>query len=109
MSLIIDIIRKISHSLYVAAKNETLEKYAYTDELTGLSNRRRCEEIYDEIDRLKLDYILIAFDLNNWNMSTAYGICYASENKELTIRQANKIADERMYQKKFEMKRKKGR
>lgn len=46
---------------------------------------------------------------NNWNMSTAYGICYASENKELTIRQANKIADERMYQKKFEMKRKKGR
>ena len=106
LSLIIDFIRKISHSLYVAAKNETLEKYAFTDELTGLSNRRRCEEIYDEIDRLKLDYILIAFDLNNWNMSTAYGICYASENKELTIRQANKIADERMYQKKFEMKRK---
>ena len=182
LSLIIDFIRKISRSLYAAAKNETLEKYAYTDELTGLLNRRRCEEIYDEIDRNKSDYVLIAFDLNNlkkvndtlgheagdqyirefakvltatfhkhevirtggdefivvvreasyidvpkciadmeqrilqvnnlhgnWNMSTAYGVCYASENNEQTIRQANKIADDRMYQKKYEMKGKKGR
>ena len=46
---------------------------------------------------------------SNWNMSTAYGICYASENSEQTIRQANKIADDRMYQNKFEMKGKKGR
>lgn len=177
LTLIIDFIRKVSGSLYIAAKNETLERFAYTDELTGLHNRRRCEEIYDEIDEYKSDYILMALDLNNlklindtlghdvgdvyirtfgqmlskvfakndvirtggdefivvvrdsftidmdkkieemlarieeinkehpnWNMSTAYGVVYASENRERTIREANKIADERMYQKKFEMK-----
>ena len=182
LTLIIDFIRKISRSLYVSAKNETLEKYAYTDELTGLANRRRCEEIYDEIDRYASDYVLIAFDLNNlkkvndtlghevgdqyirefanilkevfgkydairtggdefivvardafnidvpklieemekkiaqvnkrysnWHMSTAYGICYAREDRERTIREANKIADERMYEKKFQMKGKKRR
>lgn len=177
LTLILDFIRKISRSLYVSAKNETLETFAYTDELTGLSNRRRCEEIYDEIDEYKSDYVLMALDLNNlkkindslghdvgdayirefghilkrvfgnyeairiggdefivvardaftidmpkkieemqakiaevnkkhadWNMSTAYGVVYAREDRERTIREANKIADERMYEKKFEMK-----
>lgn len=48
----------------------------------------------------------------NWKVSvndTAYGICYAREDRERTIRQANKIADDHMYEKKFEMKGKKGR
>ena len=177
MAMIIDFIRKISSSLYVSAKNETLERFAYTDELTGLFNRRRCEEIYDEIDKNPSDYVLMALDLNHlkrvndhlghdvgdayirefgqmlhqvfekqdviriggdefivvvreaanidmnqkidemltkineinqihpgWNMSTAYGVVYAKEDRERTIREANKIADERMYEKKFEMK-----
>ena len=177
MAMIIDFIRKISSSLYVSAKNETLERFAYTDELTGLFNRRRCEEIYDEIDKNPSDYVLMALDLNHlkrvndqlghdvgdayirefghmlhqlfekqdviriggdefivvvreaanidmdqkieemltkikeinqihpgWNMSTAYGVVYAREDRERTIREANKIADERMYEKKFEMK-----
>ena len=39
-----------------------------------------------------------------WNMSVAYGICAASEEKVETSRYAYKVADERMYRKKFEMK-----
>jgi hypothetical protein len=40
----------------------------------------------------------------NWNMSTAYGICYGNEEKVRTIREADKVADARMYEKKHEMK-----
>ncbi len=183
LALIVDFGRKIAASVYSKATNEALEKMAYTDALTGLSNRRKCEELYDEIDKEKSDYAVMALDLNdlkkvndhlgheagdfyirefgnvllevfsdcaevirtggdeflvvfkevskvdiqqkitqmqekiiqinqchaNWNMSTAYGICCASEDRERTVREADKVADERMYQKKFEMKGKKRR
>lgn len=178
LTLIVDFMRRTSATLYTTARNETLEKMAYTDSLTGLLNRRRCEEIYDEIDKNKSDYAVIALDLNdlkkvndslgheagdfylrefssvltkafadcgdvirtggdeflvviknpakvnvqtkieemnqlianlnkchaNWNMSTAYGICYGSEEAIKTIREADRVADARMYEKKHEMK-----
>lgn len=178
LTLIVDFMRRTSATLYTTARNETLEKMAYTDSLTGLLNRRRCEEIYDEIDKNKSDYAVVALDLNdlkkvndslgheagdfylrefssvltkafadcgdvirtggdeflvviknpskvnvqakidemnqliaslnrchaNWNMSTAYGICYGSEESVKTIREADRVADARMYEKKHEMK-----
>ena len=178
LSLMVDFMRRTSATLYSTARNETLEKMAYTDALTGLLNRRRCEEIYDEIDKNKSDYAIVALDLNdlkkvndslgheagdfylrefsavltkafagcgdvirtggdeflvvvknpkkvnvqekidemnhliaglnrchaNWNMSTAYGICYGSEDAVSTIREADRVADARMYEKKHEMK-----
>jgi len=178
LSLIVDFMQRTSATLYSTARNETLEKMAYTDSLTGLLNRRRCEEIYDEIDKKKSDYAVVALDLNdlkkvndslgheagdfylrefstvltkafsdcgdvirtggdeflvviknpakvnvqdkieemnrlieklnkchaNWNMSTAYGICYGSEEEVKNIREADKVADARMYEKKHEMK-----
>lgn len=178
LSLIVDFMRRTGNALYSTAQKETLEKMAYTDSLTGLLNRRRCEEIYDEIDKNKSDYAVVALDLNdlkkvndslghdagdfylrefsnvltkafagcgdvvrsggdeflvvikdpanvdvpakieemnqlisnlnqchaNWNMSTAYGVCYSSEDRARTIREADKVADARMYEKKHEMK-----
>lgn len=178
LSLIVDFMRRTGATLYTTARNETLEKMAYTDSLTGLLNRRRCEEIYDEIDKNKSDYAVVALDLNNlkkvndsmgheagdfylrefsavltktfadcgdvirtggdeflvviknpakvdvqakieemnqlivnlnkchvnWNMSTAYGICYGNEEDVKTIREAGRVADARMYEKKHEMK-----
>ncbi|MBR5127218.1 MAG: GGDEF domain-containing protein [Roseburia sp.] len=178
LSLMVDFMRRTSATLYSVARNETLEKMAYTDALTGLLNRRRCEEIYDEIDKKKSDYAVIALDLNNlkkvndslgheagdlylrefsvvlsqafadcgdvirtggdeflvviknpgkvdieekitkmngligklnechanWNMSTAYGICYGNEEEVKNIREADRVADARMYEKKHEMK-----
>ena len=178
LSLIVDFIRRTGINLYTTVQNETLEKMAYTDALTGLLNRRRLEEIYDEIDKKQSDYAVIALDLNdlkkvndtlgheagdlylrefssvltqafaesgdvirtggdeflvivknpaevdvsakieemkrlianlnqchaNWNMSTAYGICYGSEEDIKTVREADRVADARMYEKKHEMK-----
>lgn len=178
LTLIVDFVRRTGINLYTIVRNETLEKMAYTDALTGLLNRRRCEEIYDEIDKKQSDYAVIALDLNdlkkvndtlgheagdlylrefssvltkafaengdvirtggdeflvviknpanvdvsakieemnrlianlnqchaNWNMSTAYGICYGSEEDIKTIREADRVADARMYEKKHEMK-----
>lgn len=178
LSLFVDFCVGIARNLYDTAASEALEKMAYTDELTGLANRRRCEEFFDELDESDSDYIIVGFDLNNlkvvndtlghdegdrfikefaeilnsvfgkqglvgriggdefivmikdaakievktlidkmnqqidkknqekhqWNMSVAYGICAASEGGVKTSRYAYKVADERMYRKKFEMK-----
>ena len=65
LSLIVDFIRRTGTNLYATVRNETLEKMAYTDALTGLSNRRRLEEIYDEIDKNQSGYAVIALDLND--------------------------------------------
>ena len=37
---------------------------AYVDEMTGLSNRRRCEEVWDSLDKDSSDYGIFSFDLN---------------------------------------------
>ncbi len=177
-SLIIDFCSGIITSLYKSAESATLEKMAYTDCLTGLSNRRKFEEVMDEIDQSQSPYVVIVFDLNglkkvndtlghdegdryikefgqalnrtfqnygiagrtggdefqviirnaenldidqlisklheqinrvneqnhNWHMSTAYGFCFSYEAGVASVRCATKVADERMYQKKIEMK-----
>ncbi|MDD6072489.1 MAG: GGDEF domain-containing protein [Clostridiales bacterium] len=46
------------------AKAEILEQMAYVDDLTGLANRRRCEEIWDSLDEESADYGIFSFDLN---------------------------------------------
>ena len=54
----------IGHILLQGAKAEILEQMAYVDELTGLANRRRCEEIWDSLDEESADYGIFSFDLN---------------------------------------------
>lgn len=64
MALFGDFCSTILGVLYDAAANETLERLAYADFLTGLANRRQCEELFDELDKSGAPYVLITFDLN---------------------------------------------
>ena len=180
VALLIDFGERIARSMYDAAANEALEKLAYTDSLTGLSNRRSCEILFDELDAADSNYTIVTFDLNNlkevndclgheegdaflrefgsvlkrvfeahglvgrtggdeflvtikksekvnldtlllemnekidvvnkchpqWNMSVAYGVSSRERDHAKTVREAYEMADERMYQKKREMKQK---
>lgn len=63
-SLIVDFCSNIIKSLYKNAESATLEKMAYTDYLTGLSNRRKLEEVFDEIDKKPTNFAVGVFDLN---------------------------------------------
>lgn len=45
--------------------NEELSDIAYTDPLTGLANRTRCEQMLREIEEQKEDYSILSLDINN--------------------------------------------
>ena len=178
ISMILDFGLSYLEGVYEKAEKYTLEKLAYSDYLTGLSNRRSIEELMVKLDADKSDYTVIGYDLNNlkkvndtlghkegdlyikefagaiesvfgeygqsartggdefitilphgksldkeklieslkkeiitinskhanWTMSTAYGYCDYDETGVLSIRDAEKIADERMYENKQRMK-----
>lgn len=178
IAMMINYVNEISDVLYHSVEEATLQRMAYTDTLTGLSNRRACEERMDELDEKKSDYAVIEFDLNclkkvndtfgheegdrfltafsavlrdvfaedglvsriggdefvvliedakkadlqerfrelqeqltransqsqKWKLSTAYGVCTYAEDKVYPSRKALKVADERMYLHKAEMK-----
>ena len=177
-SLLCNYIEEVFTTLYSSLESKALAKMAYKDSLTGLANRRKCEEVMDEMDREHRPVVVINFDLNHlkdvndslghqegdlfiktfglileevfqkvgtafrtggdefvvistetsqttidqliqelrarmreenekrtqWNLSTAYGVAYRTEAEQLSVRQAMKIADERMYENKREMK-----
>ena len=65
MALFGDFCSNILNILYDNATKETLEKLAYADFLTGLANRRQCEDLFDALDNSGAPYILITFDLND--------------------------------------------
>ncbi len=70
-SLLADFIHSVAKNLYEKAQNELLRKIAYVDELTGLFNRRRCNELMDE---LKQDYRIIGLDMNDLkHINDTYG------------------------------------
>ncbi len=59
----------IHNMMMDAAKQEALSRMAYTDAMTGLANRRKCEEVMNELEERaaedpKLDYAIISLDLN---------------------------------------------
>ena len=179
IAMIIDFGKKYLNGVYKKIENATLEKLAYTDYLTGLSNRRSIENLMDDIDAKGDDFVVIGYDLNDlkqvndtlgheegdryikefagallnifkevglsgrnggdefvtilphgksldidifmskleesirqinqdnpkWNMSVAYGIAKAGEEGADNIRLAIKLADDRMYIRKKEMKK----
>lgn len=65
VALLVDFIMEMRRKLYKSAETQFLEKIAYEDVLTGLSTRRKCEEVFGEIDKRKYEYIIFQFDLNN--------------------------------------------
>ena len=67
MAMLLDFGSSIIRVLYDAAKGEALEKLAYTDALTGLANRRSCEDWFDMLDAdgEEKQYAIGVFDLNN--------------------------------------------
>ena len=64
-SQILDFVNELSNSMRELVKTETLEKMAYTDYLTGIANRRRCEEEMERLDTEQDNYGIFSFDLNN--------------------------------------------
>ncbi len=69
LSQIVDFYSEVSKQMYEGAKAEALERLAYTDALTGLANRRKCEEIFDDLESSELVYGILAFDLNNLKLT----------------------------------------
>lgn len=65
ITMIINFCLEISQSLYSAARSKALEDMAYTDSLTGIFNRRKCEEEFVNMDQSGNTFGMISFDLNN--------------------------------------------
>ncbi len=66
-AMLLDFSSNVTSALYDAAKGKALEELAYTDALTGLANRRSCEEAFDALDADETEkrYAIGVFDLNN--------------------------------------------
>ncbi len=64
ISLMIDFVSRIAGNLYIEAQQELLESMAYTDKLTGLANRRKCDDMVSELEKEQKNYAIISMDLN---------------------------------------------
>lgn len=66
-AMVLDFGKSIINALVEAARGRALEELAYTDALTGLANRRSCEEAFDTLDSQEepKHYAIGVFDLNN--------------------------------------------
>lgn len=64
ISLLVDYGKKISQTLYRIAQQQLFKQMAYMDELTGLANRRKCEECMKELETHTEKYCILCFDLN---------------------------------------------
>lgn len=120
LAQIIDFSTQISKKLYESAQRDILEKMAYTDELTGIANRRRCEEEWDEFIVIFEDMtgIDIEEQLESYkkelakcnkanpdlHISAAYGFCSKAEEPGLDAKEIYRKADGRMYECKVAMK-----
>ncbi len=56
---------KIIANYFSKAEREILEKLAYSDSLTGLSNRQRFDHEIEKLRENESPYVMIVFDLNN--------------------------------------------
>jgi diguanylate cyclase (GGDEF)-like protein len=53
-------------SSYETAEKQAVMKLAYTDILTGINNRARCEEKLKELEKAQNPMVIITIDLNNF-------------------------------------------
>lgn len=64
ITLLIDFAQDVSKNVYKSAQQRLLEQMAYVDELTGLSNRRRCEETLLDLKQRAVSYAVLSLDMN---------------------------------------------
>lgn len=64
ITLLIDFAKDVSKNVYKSAQQRLLEQMAYVDELTGLSNRRRCEETLLDLKQRAIPYAVLSLDMN---------------------------------------------
>lgn len=62
---ILDFGMEVSKKMKENVETQTLQRMAYTDALTGIANRRKCEEVLEKLDFSDINYGIFAFDLNN--------------------------------------------
>lgn len=87
VALLADFIKELRKQLLKLAESKFLEKIAYEDVLTGLYTRRKCDEVFAQIDRQKEPFTIIQYDLNNLkNTNDDYG---HEAGDELLIRFTN--------------------
>lgn len=65
VGLIISYFVYILDSFYAQAENKLLTQLAYSDYLTKICNRTKCESVLKELDSRHCSYVIISFDLNN--------------------------------------------
>lgn len=74
VTLLADFVNEMRKQLFKMAEIRFLEKIAYEDVLTGLYTRRKCDEIFEEIDNSKEPFAIVQYDLNNLkNTNDDYG------------------------------------
>ena len=82
-ALLLDYTGKTSRGLYKEEQQQLLENMAYSDELTGLSNRRKCDEVVEKLLDGDADFTLISMDLN---LLKYYNDTYGHEKGDALLR-----------------------
>lgn len=65
-ALIANVYANWKKSSYKIAEQKAMEKLAYTDILTGINNRARCEEKLKELEEERNPIAIVSLDLNNF-------------------------------------------
>lgn len=74
IALFADFGNKVTKNMYAEAEEKLLKKLAYMDELTGLANRRRCEDAMKDLEDAKEPYAIICMDMNGLKLfNDTYG------------------------------------
>lgn len=91
-------INRLMQTFHQNIENQTLMHMAYTDALTGIANRAKCEKVLEEFNDNAKEYTLFNFDLNDFKeINDTYG--HATGDKVLIhfARLADKIFDGRGF------------
>ncbi len=84
ITLFADLMSKMTTTLYREAQTKAFEKMAYTDELTGILNRRGIEEPLADLKNARAPYALMSIDMNLLKMmNDNYG--HATGDRALTL------------------------
>ncbi|MCR5321744.1 MAG: diguanylate cyclase [Lachnospiraceae bacterium] len=64
VAMLMDFLLSQKNNMYLVARAEAMDRLAHVDMMTGLANRRRCEEIFAELGKSSDTFAIISIDLN---------------------------------------------